>query len=81
MPALLSSPVVGDSILIVRPCDLRLLFSTWTWAWLRLVTDSLLYSDRHRSVWSPNECFLGFTVFVEFLLVLCSSFSSEIFCR
>ena len=28
MPALLSSPVVGDSILMVRPCDLRLRFCT-----------------------------------------------------
>ena len=82
MPALLSSPVVGDSILIVRPWDLRLLFSTW--AWPRLPAEPcgrVLYSDRHRSVWSPNECFLGFTVFVEFLLVLCSSFSIEIFFR
>ena len=84
IPALLSSPVVGDSILIVRPWDLRLLFPTWAWLWPLLVFDwagRVLYSDRHLSVCSPNECFLGFTVFVEFLLVLCSSFSIEIFFR
>ena len=84
MPALLSSPVVGDSILIVRPWDLRLLFSTWAWAGPLLPPDSwgrVLYWDRHRSVCSPNECFRGFTVFPEFLLVLGSSFSTEIFFR
>ena len=82
IPALLSSPVVGDSILIVSPCDLRLLL--WTWPWVLLAAPwwgSVLYCDRHLSVCSPNECFLCFTVFVQFLLVFSSSFSIEIFFR
>ena len=66
IPALLSSPVVGDSILIVSPRDLRLLF--WP-------------GGRVTVLDCPSECFRAFTLFVEFLLVFCSSFSIEIFFR
>ena len=51
MPALLSSPVVGDSILIVSPWDLRLLF--WTlllehvWPWdMEQLRPERFFSDR-----------------------------------